>query len=93
MKWLNLIEATESLDSHSISITFLDLSGLEVKSRKLPETDKSPASETEDLRFVTIKGVPSPCLRCNIFLFLLLQLIGKESFASEQEVLAMLSKY
>uniref|UniRef100_A0A336MXV1 CSON008029 protein n=1 Tax=Culicoides sonorensis TaxID=179676 RepID=A0A336MXV1_CULSO len=70
-------------------------SGVAVQSKKLPDTDKSPASLTEDRRlFVPLPiGVPSPCILCDRrFLFLLLKLIGYESLLSDPGVFAMLSR-
>lgn len=65
-----------------------------MQSKKLSETDSSPASDTEERRLPQPKGVPSNCKRCEMRLRLrLLKLIGSESLRSVQGVLAILSKY
>lgn len=44
------------------------LSGLAVQSMKLPDIDKSPASDTDDLRLPVLTGVPSTAILDNRFL-------------------------
>lgn len=71
-----------------------NLSGLEVQSKKLPDTDNKPASDTEERRLPDPKGVPSNCKRCEKRLRLrLLKLIGNDSRRSQLGVLAILSRY
>uniref|UniRef100_A0A2M4DIC1 Putative secreted protein n=1 Tax=Anopheles darlingi TaxID=43151 RepID=A0A2M4DIC1_ANODA len=70
------------------------LSGLVVQSRKLPDTDSSPASDTDDRRLPILIGVPpSAGVLCDSRLrFRLLKLTGSESRRSTAGVCAMLSK-
>ena len=71
-----------------------NLSGLVVQSKKLPETESNPASDTEERRFPEPNGVPSSCKRCEKRLRLrLLKLMGNESRRSQFGVLAILSRY
>lgn len=101
MKWLCRIDwllIGWSIEASASGIPFLlpsCLSGLVVQSRKLPDTDSSPASDTEDRRFPVPRGVPSPAgVRLSRFrLRLLLKLIGRESLRSTPGVFAILSRY
>lgn len=76
------------------SLALSNLSGLVVKSRKLPDTDNRPASDTDERRLPEPRGVPSNWMRCEKRLRLrLLKLMGKESRRSQLGVLAILSRY
>lgn len=81
----------------SVSFNFLlfsNLSGLLVQSKKLPDTDNNPASDTDERRLPEPNGVRSNCKRCEKRLRLrLLKLTGNESRRSVFGVLAILFKY
>lgn len=81
--------------SGSVNIVpFSSLFGVPLQSKKLPDADSRPASETDERRLVEPNGVPSNWMRCEKRLRLrLLKLMGNESRRSVLGVLAMLSKY
>lgn len=93
---MDFLVGVASLTSGSTcsSLSFSSLSGLVVQSKKLFDTDKRPASDTEDRRLPEPKGVPSNWMRCEKrFRFRLLKLMGSESRRSVLGVFVMLSKY